>query len=352
MLPSRYILQGPGQTGGFGSVTRARDAFLDRDVMFKSMQNHALNDQLVNEVIALSRARSKHVVEIYDVIKDSAGQLVGIIIEPLDGKTYDAFHKQSASNPTEFLRTTYQIACAITDLHAAGIIHRDLKLDNLRDSSEGVLKVFDFGLSTSLPDYITQNNRGTLVYAAPEMYVSGAVITKEMDIYALGICCWALASLRLPNELIERPPQQTKRATSINSVMGGTLDQRTISIIDSCLDVNPLNRPSAETVRNTLHAALISDKHRGRFNQGNRQVFELSAASRFVRISFPNKGALEVRYSGYEFRITGISGDVMINRMQARQGQDLPEACVLTFGSQQTGRSFVTFSSSHPEIVI
>lgn len=352
MLPSRYQPIGNTINGGFGSVVRVRDTYLDRDVMFKAMHDPNANDQLTNEVMALSKARSKHVVEIYDVVKNAAGEIVGIIIEALDGRTYESFHTQAATFPLEFINAVYQISCGIADLHSAGIVHRDLKLDNLRDSSEGVLKLFDFGISSTRPDYITQSNRGTLVYAAPELYLQNARVTKAMDVYALGICAWALASIQLPHELLERPPQQTRRVASITSIMGAILDQRVASAIDACLDPLPSGRPSAADIRNILKKALVSGKHRGRFVQGARQVYELSSTSPFVRISLLNKGTLEVRYNGYEFNVVGILGNVMINRVQAQVGLELPEACVLAFGSDQTGRSFVTFSSSHPEIVI
>ena len=352
MLPSRYQPIGNPQNGGFGSVVRVRDTYLDRDVMFKVMHDPNANDQLTNEVMALSQARSKHVVEIYDAVRNSAGKLTGIIIEALDGRTYESFHMEAARFPLEFVKILYQISCGLADLHSAGIIHRDLKLENFRDSSEGVLKLFDFGISSTRPDYITQTNRGTLVYAAPELYLPNARITTALDIYAFGICAWALASMQLPHELLERPPQQARRVASISSVMGGALDHRVASIIDACLDPNPSGRPTAAMIQNTLKEALISGKHRGRFVQGSKQVYEMSSNAPFVRISVPGKGILEVRYNGYEFNAVGVQGDVMINRLQAQVGLRLPEACVLAFGSDQTGRTFVTFSSSHPEIVI
>ncbi len=117
----------------------------------------------------------------------------------------------------QYLRILYQIAAALADIHAAGVTHRDLKPGNMRESASRIPKVFDFGLATtSKRNYATANNRGTRVYAAPELYVNGATITREMDIYAFGVCAWAFASDKLPPELLESPPQAKGRAACYN----------------------------------------------------------------------------------------------------------------------------------------
>ncbi len=156
------------------------DTYLDRIVMFKSMHDQANNNQLFNEIIALSAVRSRHVVEIYDVIKDKNGTVTGIIIELLTGRDYSNFHLEAQQNLMGYIRTLYQIATALSDLHKAGIVHRDLKLENFKDSSSNVLKLFDFGISSHDVNYITKVNKGTLIYAAPELFAQNAKITPKM----------------------------------------------------------------------------------------------------------------------------------------------------------------------------
>ncbi|ECP1569241.1 protein kinase, partial [Salmonella enterica] len=194
-MANRYVDVGEdSQFGGFGEVRLLHDNFLGRKILCKSMSNPDNNDQLYNEIIALSKARSRHVVEIYDVLFDQNRNVSGIIIEYLDGRDFSKFYLEYENNPEEFLKILFQIASGLYDLHKAGITHRDMKLENIKASNAGVVKIFDFGISAITDDYITKNNRGTLIYAAPELYYENARISREMDIYAFGIIAWNLVT--------------------------------------------------------------------------------------------------------------------------------------------------------------
>lgn len=355
MLPPRYRnLTNSVMPGGFGNVQKVQDTYLDRTVIFKSMQDKKNNDQLLNEIQALSKARSRHVVEIYDVIKSADGCVQGIIIEYLSGEGYADFHLNAKSDPYSFVRVMYQIASALNDLHACGITHRDLKLDNMKNSTAGVLKLFDFGLSASDVDYRTKVNRGTLVYAAPELYVPDATITPAMDIYALGVCAWSLASGVYPSELRERPPQQSSYAPSIETALPGLLHPEIIRVIDTCLSVDPKGRPTAEIIKKVLARHLTRGQHKGLFSQGQQAVFELSSNKPNVTIKIGSLGMLTAKYDELAFTVSHIAGNVYINNNAAVIGMELHESCVLTFGSPDLGpgRQWVTFTSSQPEVIL
>lgn len=353
-LTNRYLpLTQTLISGGFGSVQPVRDTFLGRDVLFKFMHSGNDDAQLRNEIQMLAKVRSKHIVEIYDVIKGEDGRVQGIIIEHLKGRSFDNFYLEAASNPNEYLKVVYQIAQALAVLHGSGIVHRDLKLDNIKSSSFGIVKLFDFGISVEGENYHTVLNRGTLVYAAPELFVSGACITKEMDVYALGVCAWALASAKMPTVLYEKPPQQSAAVPSIDRAMSGVLAQEVVDVIDACLAVDPRLRPSAQQVCDVLHKQLVRDEHRGTFVYGNK-VYQLHSGNRSVTMKIAGMGELSVNYTGVGFEITGVTGDVYINNSVAAAGMELHEACVLTFGKPELKslRSWVTFSSSHPEVIL
>lgn len=355
MLPARYQpLSHSAIPGGFGSVQQVRDTYLDRVVLFKSMQDKANNNQLLSEIQGLSTARSRHVVEIYDVIKSQDGAVAGIIIEFLTGTSYADFHSRANPIAHDYVKTLYQISCALRDLHAAGIIHRDLKLDNIKNSASGLLKLFDFGLSVTGEDYRTMMNRGTLVYAAPELYVRNAEITPKMDVYALGVCAWALATNVFPGELLERPPQQTSRAPSIEAALPGLLHPDIVQMIDACLDPNPVGRPTAESFSALFAKHLTRYKHKGLFTQGQKAVYELSTATPNVTITIDPLGSLRTNYDGLAFRVIAVSGSVYVNNHPIAVGMTLHESCVLTFGPPELGprREWVTFSSSQPEVVL
>jgi eukaryotic-like serine/threonine-protein kinase len=361
ILPPRYkTLTKSVLAGGFGAVIPIEDTFLRRIVLLKVMQEVVNSAQLQNELKGLCKARSRHVVEVYDVVFDENGEIAGIVIERLRGRDFSTFHTEAASNPQAYLKILYQIACALRDLHAVGIVHRDLKLDNFKESAAGVVKLFDFGISSLEGGYKTTQNKGTLTYAAPELYVSGATITPEMDVYALGVCAWALASPKFPTKLLEKPPQKSGRAPSISTKMptadkhAGGLHKEVVDLIDACLDPQPTNRPSADRISSVLARHLSRNKHRGLFVQGIRKVFELSAKQPSVTLKIGTLGRLKVTYDGLRFSIAEVEGSVSINNVPAEPGHGLHEACVLGFGdtSLGSGRQWVTFFSSHPEVVL
>jgi serine/threonine protein kinase len=360
-LPPRYrTLAKSSLAGGFGTVIPLEDSFLRRVVLLKVMQDAANNAQLKNELTALCKARSRFVVEVYDVIANAKGEIEGVVTERLRGRDFSAFHKEAASHPRVYLKILYQLACALRDLHAAGIVHRDLKIDNFKESAAGIVKLFDFGISSLDGGYKTKQNKGTLIYAAPELYVPGATITPEMDIYALGVCAWALANPKFPIQLLEKPPQTSGRAPSISTVMPTAdkhpdgLHKDVVDMLDACLDPQPKGRPSADLVSSEFARHLSRNKHRGLFVQGSEKVVELSAKQASVALKIGTLGRLKVTYDGLRFSIAEVEGSVSINNVPAEPGHVLHEACVLGFGDASLGsaRQWVTFFSSHPEVVL
>lgn len=360
-LPSRYkTLTKSVQVGGFGAVVPLEDKFLRRVVLLKVMQDTANNAQIEGELKGLSKTRSRHVVEIYDIIPNEKGEIVGVVIERLRGRDFSRFYEEAANNPKGYLKILYQLACALRDIHAVGVVHRDLKIDNFKESAAGVVKLFDFGISTFEQEYKTTQNKGTLVYAAPELYTEGVSITPEIDIYALGVCAWALAQPHFPAELMERPPQESGRSPSISSVMptadkySDGLHHEVVNILDACLDPHPGKRPSASEVSALLARHLSRNKHRGIFIQSGRKVVDLSEKQKLVSLKIDPLGALKVIYDGLRFRITEVEGFVSINNVPAKPGHVLHEACVLGFGEANLGsdRQWVSFFSSHPEVVL
>ncbi|MBB5357668.1 serine/threonine-protein kinase [Rhodanobacter sp. ANJX3] len=355
-LPDRYRtdLAAPSIVGGYGSVIPVHDTYLDRAVLFKTMHDPANNLQLTNEIRGLSKARSRHVVEIYDIVCDANGQVCGVVIEKLNGRDYRHFHLEALSDPQMYLRLIYQIATALRDLHEVGIVHRDIKLENIRESGSGILKLFDFGISCAGTGYHTRENRGSIVYAAPELYQPGVKINYSMDIYALGICCWALAANQFPQVLLERPPQQSGCAPSIDSIFKGAFPGEIVKLIDDCLSRSPQNRPSAQDISSKLERYLLRNLHRGIFVQGRTSIYELSSSSPQVSIAIPQMGEIKVFYDGLYFLIGFVTGNVFVNNVVAQPGATLPESCVLTFGAMTAGssREWVTFQSSYPELVL
>jgi hypothetical protein len=114
------------------------------------------------------------------------------------------------------------------------------------------------------------------------------------------------------------------------------------------------NRPTAEQLSSMLAKHLSRSKHRGLFVQGMEKVFELSTKKPLVTLKIGTLGQLKVTYDGLQFLIAEVEGSVSVNNVPVQPGHLLHEACVIGFGDASLGysRQWVTFFSSHPEVVI
>ncbi|WP_281966792.1 serine/threonine-protein kinase [Roseovarius nanhaiticus] len=165
-LPARYAVVGNAMDGGMATVFMCRDNVLERPVALKVLPRRFETRRLRDELEALYTIRSKHVVQVFDVCLDSTS--VGIVQEFVDGK--DLFSGDVAPQSTNyFLFILWQIASGIADIHKAGLIHRDIKPNNMKIDQEGILKIFDFGLAREDgPAAATVGFVGTVGFSAPE----------------------------------------------------------------------------------------------------------------------------------------------------------------------------------------
>jgi serine/threonine protein kinase len=207
MIANRYIPTGNTAAGGMGDVLQCTDSHLQRNVIIKKLQNGIEERRLVDEQKALAKLRSKHVVQLYDIIllADGEERKNAIVIEFIAGTDLVAGSFQVNQS---YLNVLWQIASGLRDIHEAGVIHRDIKPNNIRLDKEGVIKIIDFGLARSSDAATTQSIIGTPIFMAPELWNNGTVsFDMSIDVYAFGVTCMALLGTDIPNELAARPPQ-------------------------------------------------------------------------------------------------------------------------------------------------
>jgi eukaryotic-like serine/threonine-protein kinase len=349
--PSRYIDAGkPKLRGGFGEGAILKDTWLDRQVFLKTIHDPSAAAQLAREIAAIATIRSKHVCALYEVLRNGTGQIVGVIYEYVPGSDLSPAMYPVGSDLNDYLKTLYQLIAGIRDIHKAGIVHRDIKLSNVKRDAESILKIFDFGISSDRGD-VTHASRGTLFYLAPELFKPPAKITPAIDIYAFGACCWALVTATVPPCLFDRPPQSKSPVPSISTALS-KLHPQVANTIDSCLAVNPRDRPTADEVYAVIYRHLIKERHRAIFT-GLDAPRELHSGNRGIRMR-TETGEVVIEYNGLEFLITNVTGEVFVNNRPAVAGGVLDEACLITFGnpSRQQSRSHVQISASHPEVVL
>lgn len=352
---SRYVATGATAAGGIGTVVVCVDQNLDRKVAIKFIQPGGEHRRLLDELAALQRIRSKHVVQIFDVDHFDPGSRLGIIEEFIEGDDLDKYLGK-ITIADGFLRILYQAATGIADIHEVGFVHRDIKPSNMLLDREGILKIIDFNLSRPDDDAHTAGFVGTPGYAAPELYASGRVVfDAAVDVYALGVTAWTLVhGKKLPKQLASRPPlPDAWKATSGGFGAIAGLDPELASLLDACLDVSPSARPTAVRVARRAARLLLHGRHRALF-LGAATPFELDTTHPRVRLS-DSRGSLTIEYDGLDFRATSVTGEVWVNNMQLSPGSTLPDCCVIALGGPHRrafDRVFVTMDVSHPEVVL
>lgn len=341
----------PSSSGGYGVVEVWHDEMLDRDVAIKWLDSPDGAEQLLNEWRVLARAMSRYVVEIYDLILDHHGDLHGIVMEFVDGQTLAAVPIPSTEDDLrDAIRLLYQLATGLSDLHRDSIVHRDVKPENVVIDTNGRLKVCDFGLSGP-PNTVTMRSRGTMGYAAPELFIKPAVVTLKSDVYSFGAVCWKLLTGSVPTVgRMGFPEEDFFPLPSIGKKV--SIPARLASAIDACLVWKPDARISMSDVAMTLRNELTRGKHIASVVLGlGPSVMDASTSRKKLSAG---QNSIQVSYDHYDFRVEGVVGEVYINNSLARAGDLLSEGCLLTFGAASlgSGRAFAPFRQFTPEVVI
>lgn len=353
-LPKRYEYDNETLGGGQGAVYICKDKLLDRLVAVKALHTMSNAASLSKEIEARAKIESKHVAEIYEVLHTSSGVPFALVLEYISGATL--LEKTSHPPGTEArLRLLYQLACALGDIHAANVIHRDIKPQNIKVDDGGILKIFDLGISNLDADNAsTLGGAGTLVFRAPELYAMKPLpVTRAVDIYAFGVIAWHILASALPQCLIDLPPQNVL-SPALPALASLVPDLGAVApLIDAALSVAPGARPPATEVREALRRRLTQGRRRGLFASG-QQVWELQTTGKITAFTVGSLGALKVGYDGYNFVIREVTGSVFVNNTPAMVGYHFPDSCVLTFGAVALGSSrvFMSFNASQPEIVL
>jgi len=190
--------------GGMATVELAHDRELDRPVALKRLaENLAANPEFKQRFLREARlaARLAHpnIVAVYDVGEQDGRPF--IVMEYVEGETLsDLLRRGRRLEPAEAVSLALQACSGLETAHEAGLVHRDIKPQNLLLAPEGMLKIADFGIARSLDGtQLTEAGTvlGTAAYVAPEQ-AAGDPVTAAADIYALGAVLYELLTGRPP----------------------------------------------------------------------------------------------------------------------------------------------------------
>lgn len=353
-LPPRYKPSGKKfDDGGMSDTIVCIDTHLEREVVVKTLKPGADAKRILDELSALEAIRSKHVVQIYDVIRDAKGNVVAIIEEYLPGK--DLTEISIPKNSAEFLQLAYPIAEGIADIHAHKRVHRDIKRQNMKFDAEECLKIFDFGLARETTvEASTMGELGTPGYMAPELFEAtkgGTVVfDTAVDTYAFGATLLALALGSLPAAMKKSPPILPCPDADFTALSLG-IPALIATILNKCLEKNSKTRPKMAEVAELIGRHLLHNKHRALLvSSGKTHVLDVTNPK--VHLSVQGHGALTITYDGFQFVASNVSGHVAINNITTTNGFVLPGSCVIVLGFQGARRTFITVDVSHPEVAL
>jgi eukaryotic-like serine/threonine-protein kinase len=345
-LPSRYKPTGQAFSGGQGVVTIWADTWLDRKVAVKVLATSGIGGSLRNEAALLAAIRSKHVVELFEINQDPSSSKDYLIMEFVDGGDLDRYTPKDSK---DLLLTLFQIASGVADIHVANCVHRDLKPQNLKRDQADVIKIIDFGIGGPNP-VNTSSGRGTDGYRAPEFFSIPITIGQPADVYALGVIAHEFCFGSIHPHLYQYPPSPPPSLASarIGSAKS-RLPEEVVQVLDKCLLPNASERPTAANVKLVLAKHLLKNQHIAEFFFNNK-IHSASRSSPQFQISASN-GSFKVSYTGVDFIVSDITGDVFVNGVKAVNGMTLPNSCVIGIGTDQD-RAFIPFNVSHPEVVL
>ena len=251
LLGGRYRIIGLLGRGGMGEVYRATDLTLGQSVALKFLpeeasRNQRLLERFHGEVRVARLVSHPNVCRVYDI-----GEIEGtpfISMEYVDGEDLASLLLRIGRLPAgKAVETSRKLCAGLTAAHDRGVIHRDLKPQNIMINKRGEVVIMDFGLA-AISDQLSgaEVRNGTPAYMAPEQ-LKGSGVTAKSDIYALGLVLYELFTGRRPYDadnlqhLIDL--QESVRIDSMTSV-AADIDPGVEKVIRRCLDPDPAKRPA------------------------------------------------------------------------------------------------------------
>jgi serine/threonine protein kinase/WD40 repeat protein len=234
LFPQLEILELLGQ-GGMGAVYKARQLALDRFVALKVLPPRGRSDpgfgeRFTREALTLAKLGHPNIVAVYDF--GQANGLPYFIMEYVDGPTLRQIERAGKLSPAEALRIIPQICEALQFAHAAGIVHRDVKPENILVEKTGRVKIADFGVAKILGQTPSEGSLtgvsdlvGTPHYMAPEQIEHPQEVDHRADIYSLGVVFYEMLTGELPLGKFSAPSRKAAVDARLDEVVFRTLEK-------------------------------------------------------------------------------------------------------------------------------
>ena len=249
--------------GQFGTVYRARDARLDRDVALKVLDGLALDPVPASSAIAearlLARVRHPNVLTVHGA--ESIEGQIGIWSEFIEGRTLDQIVREHGRlSVPEAIGIGIDLCRALSAVHRAGLLHRDIKAQNVMRETGGRIVLMDFGTGHDPREIPARPGdlSGTPLYVAPEIF-GGSSASTASDVYALAVVLFFLltASYPVPGKHLEDVQRlhRERQRVRLRDVRGD-LPPALVAAVERGLAADPAQRfPDADTFERAMRAA-------------------------------------------------------------------------------------------------
>jgi len=245
ILAGRYEIQQLLGRGGMGAVYKARDRELDREVALKVIRPELAHDEQVlhrfkRELILARQVTHRNVIRIYDL--GSAEGFKFISMEYLEGRSLSSLLKERVKLPAEDAVTIIKQVCeGLAAAHAQGVVHRDLKPQNIMVDAQGRVVLMDFGIARSVESTTGMTRTGSLLgtpaYMSPEQAKSEPVDARS-DIFSLGIIFYELLTGQIPfqsetamGSLLKRCQEQAVPPARIDATIPAVISEITLKAL-------------------------------------------------------------------------------------------------------------------------
>ena len=245
VLAQRYEILDVLGEGGMGAVYKANDRELKRTVALKVIRpdlarNPAIVERFKQELRLSHQVTHKNVIRIYDLGEGEGVKF--ITMEYIEGKDLRSLIREKKRfAPEEAVEVIQQVCQALDAAHSVGVIHRDLKPQNIMQDRSGRILVMDFGLARTLEgEGMTQTGAlvGTMEYMSPEQAL-GKELDQRSDIFSLGLIGYELLTGKMPfvaesalASLIKRTQERAIPVSDVDDQIPGTLS----GIVSKCLE--------------------------------------------------------------------------------------------------------------------